>query len=207
MIFIVSGLTASGKTTLCLALSHVLGIEPHHTSQLYMDNLQEKRPKDERIRAWLNRDPDAHDLAALVAGTKADADHYSMVVEEQVRRTHGVHESLTLPLLLPMSMSICRIMLDVYEPTRIERIAKHYGLPPEEAATVVSRKDKRTNNYMEYVYERSLHNPLYHGSFNALLVGQDGEYDIEFTTDVHREYKQVLREALELVPSIVKGTA
>jgi cytidylate kinase len=146
--FVVSGLTASGKSALGAALGEELGVVSISASAFFVGNLDDTRTKRQRMLSWLADGPVTVGDEAFEAGKMADELHlagFSTVGD-------SVHESLVLARLLPASQDLCCIYLDIPVDVRAARVATQYGLSTRDARTIINRKDARTAIFMERAY-------------------------------------------------------
>lgn len=147
-LIIVSGFSGSGKTTLCHALSEITSTQPVRTSDFLIERLGELRDKEERLFAWQHRSEELLTEEELRVGRLADADHLHLATEQN----GGVHESMTLPLLVLPSSSICRVFLDVASTIRYIRVAMRHNIDVESASLLGKRKDAQTRLYLQRAY-------------------------------------------------------
>lgn len=145
---IVSGFSGSGKTTLCRALAEITSTQPIRTSDFLIERLGETRDKEGRLFAWQHRSEELLTEEELRIGRLADIDHLRFATEHN----EGVHESMTLPILIPPSAGICRVFLDVADTVRYQRVATRHGIDVESARLLGERKDAQTRLYIERAY-------------------------------------------------------
>lgn len=169
--FIVSGLSGSGKTTLCGELGRMLGITPVRTSDFLISLLAETRSKDERLSAWHNRSDTALSSTEKRLFRLADQLHWHVVQQRPI----GVHESMTLPLLLRRSHSACRVYLDVATTVRHLRVAHRHRISLSEAGLLATRKDAQTIGYIESAYGLTPGTPEHLSLYDiVVIVAEDG---------------------------------
>lgn len=142
---VVTGPTATGKTTTATAVASAMGLERHVASDRLVAVLQ-GRPKADRLRSWLTQATDAH----RVLSTEADrATDLSLLAAIQHARRPVVVESVSLPLLLPPNNSALIVRLSASSTVRAARVQRMLPeLSRQEAQLIVRRKDKATRTAM-----------------------------------------------------------
>jgi len=170
-LLIVSGFSGGGKTTLCSALARITGSQPVRTSDFLIRRLGEQRDKEGRLFAWQDRETDLLTEREVLVFAEADNDHLRVVRETP----GGVHESMTLPLLLDSAADTCRVFLDVDSEIRYRRVAARHGIDLEDARTLVVRKDAQTRLYIETAYGLFVGSEAHLGHYDAVIrVSGDG---------------------------------
>lgn len=169
--FVVSGFSGGGKTTLCSALARITETQPVRTSDFLIRRLGEERDKEGRLFAWQDRDADLLTEREVLVFAEADNDHLRVVRETPC----GVHESMTLPLQLDFAVDTCRVFLDVDSEVRYRRVAARHGINLEDARTLVMRKDAQTRLYIETAYGLLVGTEAHLGHYDAVIrVDGDG---------------------------------
>lgn len=196
MTFVISGLSGSGKTTFGTALGQLLDTVPVRTSDFLIKILGETRDKDGRLFAWANRTDNVLTIRELLSGLEADQEHLYYLQAN----FHGIHESLTLPVLLTPNSATCRIFLYTPDACRYQRVAERHGIDLETAASLTARKDDQTRLYLEVAYGLKLSNKAYMQCFDIILpTCNHGEVERNVAWNVSAENQTLLEKAIELV--------
>lgn len=138
---VVSGPTATGKTTAAAALAAATGVERWTASDRLVAALS-GGTKAERLRSWLVHDTDTRRARSADADRATDLGLLADV--QQVRRPVVV-ESAALPLLLPPDNTALLVRLAASLPVRAARLRLLVpALSEEQARTILTRKDRST---------------------------------------------------------------
>lgn len=197
MTIVVSGLTGSGKTTLSKTLCRLLDCNPVRTSDFMLQLLGDNRPKSERMIGWKTQQSTEVDSSAFEAGVEADRMHHRQVQES----AGGVHESLALPILLEEGAA-CRVFLATDDVTRFVRVAGREQVDLETARVITSRKDRRTQVYLEKAYGLAIPSVAYLHHFDALVHPVDGG-TLEVVRTITPEVESLLQQALAMIKESV----
>lgn len=158
------------------------------TSDVMLKLLGDLRPKNERMISWATQHSTEVDIRALIAGKKANELHAKHVIDTP----GGIHESLALPILLTSDLA-CRVFLDTNNEVRYERVARRENVDLKTARLITTRKDDRTNNYMQHVYGLGVSSPDYWKHFEV-VINSRGEIDVR--SSIPLEIEQLFRVAL-----------
>lgn len=179
----ISGLTASGKTTLANALHRHFGCAIFRASSHLLDVLSTNRPpttKEERLLSWLTPHH-ALDAMQLSERTKrvedptADRAIDQLVLDiAKTTTTSLIFESLTLPFLYPRPNDLFSVLLLASEERRSQHLSSILPLlHASQHHTIIQRKDEMTRQVITRAWNKTVYEPsLYH--FYDLILNDQG---------------------------------
>jgi len=163
---IVSGLTASGKTTLTGILARLQNVGVMCTSDFFIENLAEDRSKAQRLLSWTERENTQMTDREFALAIAADRMHLGAYR----RHTPAVHESLALPMLLTEVDARYSVYLQMSEKARIQRLQNTWQLDRRTATTVCTRKDAQTMDYVRRRYQLELESEQHLSLFGYVVA-------------------------------------
>lgn len=169
----ISGLTASGKTTVATHLATVYRCVRLVTSDALLRALRlESVKKEERLRAWLAGPGPAPGRIARHPLTDRFVD--LAAVDEFRVQEDIVAETLTLPWLCSPENTALWVLLQAPEEIRAERIRRNMvELALDDALTIVRRKDAETRAAMLDAWGVDVTSPGLAARYDLVLVNDE----------------------------------
>lgn len=174
----VSGLTASGKTTLAEALHRYFGCTIFRASSQLLAVVCDRAPttKEERLLSWLTPN---HVLDAVQRSERAkrltnpaDDRFVDQNVLDIAKKTTDslIFESLTLPFLYPRPNDLFSVLLLASEKRRSQHLFSILPtLSQEQRKTIIQRKDEQTRQAIMLAWNKKVYDPSLYPFYDVII--------------------------------------